>query len=211
MKKIILVLLFIASFIVPVSKVYAENEITVRALYTTVNIYAEASAKSEIIYECSYGDTLKLEEGTIIVGLDKLNYYKVIINKGGNSIGYVLCSQVIDINYNSPKRELDYNASIKKQTQTYVYVENELKPSNIILDKGERIKIIDGYNPNKTYTRIQYKSNTGEIVTTFIDTSSIEVSNISRGTIVAIILIVTTISLVLIIFGINIKKKKKRG
>lgn len=78
-----------------------------------------------------------------------------------------------------------------------------------VLKIGTKVKVLDGLDYSKEYSRIQYSDQNGQIIYGYIKTQAIEKSGISRTTIGAIVIVVTTISLTLLVFGIKGKKKKK--
>ena len=122
--------------------------------------------------------------------------------------GYVLKSQVTSVDNTSPKKKLDANAKITEQTNIYVLNGNTFEKTEEILTSGTNVKILSGYNRDSEFTQIQYESEDG-IITAYVKTQSLQTSKISRTLIGAIIIIITTISLVLIIFGIGKRKKRK--
>ena len=124
--------------------------------------------------------------------------------------GYVLCSQVLLSTISSPKRELDYNATLKQRARLFGYEELKFVDLEMDLEVGQQIKILGGYNSSNEFTRIQYLDSSGDIFTAYVKTIDIQTSGISKTTIGAIIIIITTISLVLIVFGVKGKRKKRK-
>lgn len=208
MKKI-LILTIIAFFCVllPTPPVFAENETVVKVVYSTANAYSDSNHNSQIVATYVYGQRLNLSQDNPIIGSDGLNYYIIKIEE--NSFAYILCSHVQNIEQLSPSRVLECNATLNKQTITYTLVGNELVATASTLTEGTAVKLLDAYNQNEEYSLIQYKNEYGEIVTAYIHTHCLNVSNISTGTITAVLIIITTISLVLIIFGVKKRKKRK--
>lgn len=208
--KILLLVALILSF--SHSKVtFAESENYVKVLYSTINVYSQANINtSSVICTKTYGTKLKLIDVENVQGEDGYLYYNIEINDITEvNSGYVLCSQVLDINISSPSKDLDYNGSLNKESIVYLKEENTYISTGNKLEENKKIKIIDGYDANTEYTRIQYKDQNGEILTAYVKTVDIKTSAISRETIGAIIIIVTTVSLVLVLFGIKGKRKKQ--
>lgn len=219
MKKILCVLLLICVIGMPLSKnAFAENKAYVKALFSSVNVFMDKNINADfnqdgenldIILTIKYGDKLELLTQDVQTGEDGFNYYQVKINE--NLSGYVLYSNVLLSSISSPKKDLDFNATTNKKTIVYIYENGRLQEDpNTTLLAGEKIKILEmGTNG---YSRIQYKDLDGDILTVYVKTADIQTSGISRGLIGAIIIIVTTISLVLVVFGIkgNRKRKQKR-
>ena len=211
MKKIIYFLLIICVCTFGNNKmVFAEGQDYVKALYSTVVVFSEPNiATASEIAEVTYGTKFLLKDVNQIDGDDGLKYYLVELSNVENyTEGYVLCSQVISIEYASPKRELSTNATLANDANVYTHVNSQYNDTGVILKAGERIKLLDGYIKELEYSRIQYKDLDGDIFTAYIKTENIKVSGISRTTIGAIIIIVSTVSLTLVLFGIKGKKKK---
>lgn len=220
MKKCVIVLLFCLCFFpVICNKTYAENNIYVKVLYSEINVYLDTNFTDDynkdgenldIVYTFLYGSIIKVVEENQIIGQDGYKYYKVEYESNGQKkMGYVLCSQVLNINYSSPAKELDYNAMVNKEAKLFTLKNEQYIENGISLKINQKIKIINGYNSTKKYTQIQYKAESGDILTAFVLTSDIKVGGISKGTIGAIIIVVSIISLSLIVFGVKGKKKRK--
>ena len=213
MKKVLVVLLIILLSCSGTKLVFAESGSYVKVIYSSINIYSDSNIEtSNVIKQEIYGVRLKLKSNEKIIGQDNFSYYLVELeNFQDISEGYVFCSQVLPVQIASPNKDLDYNASVKNRASVFVLVNTSYEPTSHILEINQEIKILDGYNQNKEFTRIQYKDEDGDIITAYIKTEDILVSGISRTTIGALIIIVTTISLVLVLFGVKGKKKKKRA
>lgn len=217
MKKILLLLLMLCCLSVNVFNASAEGAEYVKVIYSSAYIYADANINADynlddenldILCEVKYGTKLKLLSESIL-GEDGFNYYNVQISDGQTNLnGYVLCSNVLNINISSPNKELDSNGELNKKAKVYTYENQTYKETGVELASGQKIKILDGYNKSLEFTRIQYADEDGQILTAYVKTEDIKTSGISRSTIGAIIIIVTTVSLVLVIFGIKGKKKK---
>lgn len=192
----------------PNNAVYAEIT-NVKVIYSCINVYSEPNHNSLVITQAKYGNVFTLSQPTPIDGQNNISYYKIILDQINQSYGYVICSQVLDVALNSPQKYLDQNATIKKDAITYEQPNKDF-PNGITLKRGQKIKILDAYDSKSQFTRIQFKNEQGEIVTTYVETTLIKTSGISSGTVSAIILIVSTVSLVLIVFGITHKKKKTK-
>ena len=205
MKKIFLVSLILLLTLITFSKqnVFASGEKYVKSLYSGVSVLNEPNIDLEnnVLLTLNYGDTLKLKQNETVVGGDGYNYYVVEISVGEATEGYVLASFVNLTENASPAKTLDANAKTKSEAKVFVKkTDGTFEETGEILNAGENIKIIDGYDATKQYTRIQYKLESGEMAINYIETSKIQTSGISRSTIGAIIIIVTTVSLVLIVF-----------
>lgn len=214
MKKLFMLILIMSFFNLTPFFASAENGSFVKVIYSNINIYSDTNINEDfnldgvedIICSINYGIKLELKNENIIIGNDGFNYYCVKVNEQD---GYVFCSQVLPSNYKSPIKDLDGNATLKSAAEVYVLENSVYNKTETILPKNQKIKILDGYNNNSQYTRIQYKDQEGQILTAYIKTETMKVSGISRSTIGAIIIVFTTVSLVLVVFGIKGKNKKK--
>lgn len=185
----------------------AEN-LQVKTIYSSVNVYESSSTESNVLTVLSYGTVLNVVLDDVL-GEDGHSYVQVeITGDMANANGYVLKSQVLNVEYFSPQKELDHNATLAKESYVFTLNVNNYEQTDIILEKDTKIKILSGYNTANEYTQIQYKNENGDIVTAYVKTANIKTSGISRTLIGAVLIVVTTVSLVLIIFGIKGKKKK---
>lgn len=201
--------LFSFCFCQPLMAFAQNQDVYVKVIYTSIYVYSQPYfEQANIITELEYGTKLKLKSSSQEVGQDGYNYFLVEINFEEFTEGYVLCSQVLDESLSSPVKDLDHNATLKKNAEEYNALGEGFVKTGKTLNAGEKIKILDGYNSNQKFTRIQYKAESGDIVTAYILTETIKTSGISRTTIGAIIIIVSTISLVLVLFGVKGRKKK---
>lgn len=212
MKKIIFILLCFCfiSLTSPLSCL-AQDANYVKVIYSLANVYADADINvdynddeiSDVIYQAAYGEELKLQSLDAITGDDGLKYYSVELTDG---VGYVLCSNVLNVKFSSPQKDLDANARLAKDAELYLLENAEYRQTGKLLSANEQIKLLE-QGPN--FTKIQYKDADGSILTVYVKTENIKQEGISRGTIGAIIIVVTTISIVLVVFGIKGKNKKK--
>lgn len=219
MKKILLILLMICLLNGNIFYTNAEDSNKyVKVVFSSTYIYLDSDINVDydqdgecldVLKEEKYGVLLKLVKDEQIVGLDGLNYYCIEINGNqGAQQGYVLCSNVLYSTIQSPQKELDYNATLNKETHIYTLENQNFIETNEVLKSGQKIKILDGYNKENKYSRIQYLDEIGQILTAYVRTEDIKTSGISRSVIGAVIIIITTVSLVLLVFGIKGKKKK---
>ena len=180
----------------------------VKVIYTTAYVFSSPEVNKEnIIAEYEYGKELLVLESNI-QGVDYL-YNKIKLFGIENfSEGYMLVSQVIDVSTFAPKRELETNAKLSNETTVYDFVGGEYVETEIKLKSGTQIRLVSGYDDSVKYSKIQYLNEENEIVTAYIKTSDIEVSHISRALIGIIIIAITSVSIILILFGI---KKSKNG
>ena len=211
MKKIILLLVaLICCFTSNLKTSFADEVIQVRVIYSTINVYSSDNiTSSEKIATLKYNDIVTVIQESI--GVDGYEYFLIQISGIQNyTQGYVFKSQVLDASLLSPAKKLDSNASIKEECDIYTLDGKNYVLTNTKLSSGTKIKILSGYNASNEYTQIQYADENERIITAYVKTSAIAVSGISTKLIGAIIIIVTSVSLVLIIFGIGKKKVKKK-
>ncbi len=212
MKKfIVLIVIIIFCLFQTPNIAFAEETNKVKIIYSNANIYALPDSNSEVIEEYSYGKTLILFSTNIIVGTDKLNYYNVVLDETTSNVGYILCSHVILKVNDSPNKILETNGTINKDSEIYVLNQSDIIGTEKVIPSGTKIKVISEYNKSKEFTLIQYTEQDGSIASVYIKTSDIDVGGVPTGTISAIIIIIATVSLILILFGIKGKKKKRKA
>lgn len=212
MKKFIILIAIMFCFLFqPQYITFAEQTNNVKITFSYANIYTLPDYNSYIVEEYPYGTILKLSSTNIILGNDGLNYYEIVLDETTNKTGYILCSHVILKEHDSPNKILDTNASVNKDTEIYIFNESAIMVTEKIIYAGTKIKVISEYSKNKDFMLIQYTEQDGSIASVYIKTTDINVSGVSTGTITAILIIISTISLVLILFGIKGKKKKRKA
>lgn len=210
MKKLLLLAFSLLLCLVPNFTITYADTLQVRVIYSTINVYSvDDINSSQKISTLKYNDVVTVIQSS--TGTDGYEYYLVQLENVPNyTQGYVFKSQVLDANLTSPTKKLDSNAEVSTECEVYTLDGKNYVKTTDKLASGTKIKILSGYNANNEYTQIQYADQNGQIVTAYIKTSAIAVSGISNTLIGAVIIIVTTVSLVLIIFGIGKKKGKKR-
>lgn len=211
MKKIYFILILMLSFCFPYlnkGNLYAEEQY-VKVIYTSAYVFKQSEAIEEnIVAEYKYGTEFLVIEANI-QGED-YSYYKVKLTDVENiSEAYVLSSQVIDTSIFTPQKELDTNAKLSNNAKIYILKGDNYVETDEELKEGTKIRLISGYDDSVKFSKIQYLNNDGEIITAYVKTTDIEVSHISRVLIGVIIIAVTSISIILILFGV--KKSRKGG
>ncbi len=143
----------------------------------------------------------------------KVYTFNVYVGAGETDFAYVLISQTLDATITSPTQRLDTNATIKNDNvPVYRYYENDnsYSQTEINLKKDTKVRVLDGYDSSKKYTYISYQNENGTINYGYVLTSDLAVEGINYSIIVAISILIVCISLLLIIFGLKGKKKKKK-
>ena len=190
----------------------ADAPTQVRVIYSNANVYSLTNISDEnnkVIATYKYNQKFNTI-GDVIIGEDGYEYYKVEISVNEYTFGYVFKSQVADVNIKSPQKRLDSNAKITTDCKVYNLNGNNYEETTETLKVGTQVKILSGYKKTEEFTQIQYQNQDGEIVTAYIKTTALKTSGISRTLIGTILIIITTASLVLIIFGVNGKNGKGR-
>lgn len=154
-------------------------------------IFEEANTESEIIASAYYGDIFE------VISADN-QFYFVKISDSLN--GYVLMAYSNDATLKDIPLFLDTNGYITKQTKVFDFVENEYIETIFSLEKNTKIKIVDGLNTEKKYTKISFEQN-NNILTYYVPTNTIEADGISKRTIIAIMLIVSSATLFWIFYS----------
>lgn len=209
MKKIIIFLFVLCVISFPSIKIAsAEGETFVKVIYNQVNIFTEPDTSSTVAMIANYGDKFRLADNEKINVDNSLEFYQIYLNNEEMQTGYVLVSWTSFDSFQSPRKELDYNGQTNDKAVIFQKNGNDFIETDITLEKGAKIKLLDGYNKANEYTRIQFILNDDEIQTNYIQTSKIKTSGISRSTIGAIIIVFATVSIVLISFGIKGRHKR---
>ena len=178
----------------------------------TTNIYEQANIKSNIIKQLETGVVLNVDTAFLNNTFYKISIYNIVENSQETDFGYVMKAHCLDASINSPQKQLDYNAKIKNDN-AYVFeydqITNSYNKVNISLNKNTKIKILDGYDKNKTYTYISFYNEDDDIVSYYVKTTDISVDGINYSVIVAISTLRTCAVIISIVFGLKGKKRKK--
>ncbi len=178
----------------------------------TTNIYEQANIKSNIIKQLETGVVLNVDTEFLNDTFYKISIYNIVENSQETDFGYVMKAHCLDASINSPQKQLDYNAKIKNDN-AYVFeydqITNSYNKINISLNKNTKIKILDGYDKNKTYTYISFYNEDDDIVSYYVKTTDISVDGINYSVIVAISTLITCAVIISIVFGLKGKKRKK--
>ena len=178
----------------------------------TTNIYEQANIKSNIIKQLETGVVLNVDTEFLNDTFYKISIYNIVENSQETDFGYVMKAHCLDASINSPQKQLDYNAKIKNDN-AYVFeydqITNSYNKVNISLNKNTKIKILDGYDKNKTYTYISFYNEDDDIVSYYVKTTDISVDGINYSVIVAISTLITCAVIIYIVFGLKGKKRKK--
>ena len=134
------------------------------------------------------------------------SFYEIAYNEGS---AYILKAYVIDNAINSNNVKLDTNATIIKDVNVYEKVGENYNELDIVISEGERIKLLDGYNTEDGYCRMSVEIE-NEILTYYVPQSAISADGMSANGIIAISLIITCTSIILILFGFKKKKSKTK-
>ena len=190
----------------------ADAPTQVRVIYSNANVYSLTNISDEnnkVIATYKYNQKFNTI-GDVITGEDGYEYYKVEISVNEYTFGYVFKSQVADASISSPQIKINYKATVTSDCKIYNLNGNNYEETGEKLTNGTKVRILSGYNKSQEYTQIQYLNADGEIVVSYIKTTALKTSGISRTLIGTILIIITTASLVLIIFGVKGKKGKSR-
>lgn len=195
--------------------IYADTQRQVKVinnciLYTNPKInYAEDETK--IVLNLSFGEILTIngeEEGE-----SGFAFYHVSITKNDIEYsGYVISNFVTNIENSALKKTLDPNAKTLNQAQIYFSKDENnkliLNGREVVLERYEEIKIIDGYDKSKAFHKIMFEKN-GEIYTGYIKTTDLLVEGFNATLISVIFIFVLVGATALSIYAATIKKRKK--
>lgn len=193
----------------------AESE-TYRVCVTDCNVFKEPNSALEnnILEVREYGSTIKISAMEIndLNEGSNLKFYPVLDNDDF-VIGYVLCSSVVSDTEQELYVKLQPNAKLNADSEIYNLVDGEyqklkINGQEITLSKDTKIKLLEKYDKNKTYSQISF-SYENEIRTGYVLTKNIQVSGFNYYFLIAIFLIVIIASTVIPIVVKNWKKNKK--
>lgn len=193
MKKLIVL---IAAFIILCPANIFALPSSINVITDSIKVYAQPTTASTIIATVTFGEEFN------VTGADG-EFYKIEINNGS---GYILKAYCVD-SANAPlKTFLDTNAKLNSNSPTFELVNKQYQQTQITLPAQTKIKILNGYNVNTSHTLISFEYN-GEILTQYVETKNIQIEGIQTRQIVAIMLIVSCVSLVLIFYSFFKGKK----
>ena len=186
-------------------QVFATQEKQVMVVQNSTNLYSSTDFNSVVLCTIPH-KTILDSHGTVN---NEYTFYKVTYN---NFTGFVYANHCMDMELASPTEFLDYNGKIKSESANVYYKVNESfsKFENITLIKDTEIRILDGYDIDKEYTLVSFIYENANF-TYYIKTTDITPYGVSRTLIVAISIIITCISLILLLFGSSFKKLKKKS
>lgn len=220
LKKIFLLAFITLSFLlVPTAKqIVFANEVPeqVRVIYSFTYIYSadelvlettEKEQREEYVLEIASLHQVYL----VVEQTEKM--YKIEFEKQNETLaGYIYKSVVIDNKTKSPTKYLQTNATITKDAEVFKKEENTfVKVENILLEKNTKARLLEKLTSANEYTLISFTSN-NTIEYAYVKTNHIKADGMSRSVLVAITLILTSISVgsvLLTIFKRNNKKKKQ--
>lgn len=193
----------------------AESE-TYRVCVTDCNVFKEPNSALEnnILEVREYGSTIKISAMEIndLNEGSNLKFYPVLDNDDF-VIGYVLCSSVVSDTEQELYVKLQPNAKLNADSEIYNFIDGEyqqlkINGQEITLSKDTKIKLLEKYDKNKTYSQISFYYE-NEIRTGYVLTKNIQVSGFNYYFLIAIFLIVIIASTVIPIVVKNWKKNKK--
>ena len=215
-------LLLVGGLFMPKASVFAQSDIPKSVTVTLQTpVYKEPKTTSQMFTKSDNTVVYLLEGTTLSVDTTfendmfyKVSIYQIIEDAKDGDFGYVLISQTLDSNIQSPAKKLDANAKIKNNnsqifeydpnTKTYTAVQG------LTLNQDTPVRVLDGYDQNKEYTYISFSNSKNEIVFYYIQTTNLSVSGVNYSVIVAIIILISCAGIVAAVFGVKAKKSKKK-
>lgn len=193
-----------------------QNNVQVKVVYNKIQSFSEPNINSQTVVKLktySYGEILTLHQDNTnsVLGEDGFEYFCISTTEPNatNGKAYVFKSQVENVLYSSPKKELDANAEICADCDVYTFDGTNYTALKDKLKLGDKIRLVEGFNKNKTHNKVQYKNQNGDLLFGYVPTQAIKTSGVSVTVISAVIIIITTVSLAILIFGLGKKKKTK--
>jgi len=165
-----------------------------------VKVYETSSLDSEIIGQAFYGEVFNV--------VTKQNeFYEIEFS--AEIYGFVLTAYALDVQIKSPKIFLDTNASLIKSSFAYELKDSEfIKMDDFFLETTTRIKILEGYDINKTYCKASFDFE-DEVFTYYFLTDNINPDGIGSRFVTAIMLIIVCVSIFLILYSFFRGRKRK--
>lgn len=202
MKKMVVFLSIILALMlyIPVENVFATNPV-IQIIMNSTNLYESPDLNSEIITIIPHKTKLEVLD---TITNNSYTFYKVEFNYNQ---GYIFANHATT--NESPKRYLDYNGYVKSnEAELFALVENSYNTIKTKLKKDHQIRILDGYDSKKEFTLISYEID-DTIYTHYIKTADIHANGVNKSIIISISLIISCVSIILVLFGSNLKKKRK--
>ncbi len=192
---------------------FAEYSTNYVVIANYASIFKEASFSSEKIETISHGEKINLEtdnDSPIQYCYDEFVFYKVSLNE--EIEGFIL-SDLVMAEQNVITQIPNFNGQTNNPCVVYLLEDNNLVESDIILQKGQRFFLYEGYNSHTEFTKIAFlydnKIIYGQIKTNFVKPDGINP--------IIITCIILTLAIIGIIFAwlfmrnkkIKLKKNKK--
>ena len=209
MKKLLLLLCALICLSFPNISVVRADELpqSVRVITVSTRIYNLPSLSNPMLngeeeVRAQHDDVFNV----LSMIVEENTFYEIEFNE---SSAYILKAHVLDTKVNSSNVKLDFNATLIEDVSVYELVEDSYNKVDITLLKGTRIKLLDGLDTSKEYTRASFEIDE-QTLTYYMPTSSNKADGMSATGITAIALIITCTSLLIILFGFKGDKKKKK-
>lgn len=165
-----------------------------------------------VVLELFFGDVL-YKESDEIEGEDcEFDFYLLSITKNATTYnGYVITKFVMRKENIALGRNLDSNAKTLNIASVYSSDKGDssmiINGEEVVLERYEDIKIVDGYNRARAYHEIRFEKN-GVIYTGYIKTSDLLVEGFNSTTILIVFIFILVGSIAFSIY-LNTRKKRK--
>lgn len=170
----------------------------IKVITNTAKIFENSDITSTVLETAHYNDEFTV---LLIVG----DFYK--IQFGESQEGYILTAFCMDSSRTPLEVYLDTNAITTAESSLYLLSGSQfVLIDNIYLPAQTRIKLLNGFNETSQYTKASISLN-GEVFTYYVPTANIDPDGISTRTIVALMLIVTSVTIFLILYSFFKGKK----
>jgi len=167
----------------------------------TAKIFEEPSLTSEVLQIAIYNDVFT------VINITE-SFYKIQVSE--TEQGYILTAFCMDSERVPLEVYLDTNATIMLESDLFLLSGSQyIKVNNLYLPTETRIKLINGFNETSLFAKASISLN-GEVFTYYIPTENIDPDGISTRTIIAFMLIITSVTIFLILYSF-FKGKKVKG
>jgi len=175
-----------------------EIPLEIKVVTNSAKIFENSDIFSNVLETAHYNDEFNV---LLCVG----DFYKVQF--GESQEGYILTAFCMDSSRTPIEVYLDTNAITKAESSLYLLNGSQfILIDNIYLPAQTRIKLLNGFNETSQYTKASISLN-GEVFTYYVPTANIDPDGNSTRTIVALMLIVTSVTIFLILYSFFKGKK----
>ncbi len=182
------------------SPITISNNQTFCVVGSSCPVFAEPSYSSSQIATLEYGNELELIESETTNG-----FYHIRFSLDDSSLDGFAPADLVGLKQEGQQTILSYNATL--QTKTDV-----LSPTDdstiCTLPKGTRVFLYEGYHKENDFLAIKFNFE-GKVMIGRVKTEVVQPDGVNPALIVSIMAIVAVVTIIIILFGIKLKKRHK--